>query len=88
MKKIIFIKNKKCCICKEKLCVGKDDKDYINRKKVKDHCLDTGKFRGTAHSKCNFNYNVQKEIPIIIHNATYDYHKILKVNLIVLGILF
>ena len=84
MKKIIFIKNKKCCICKEKLCVGKDDKDYINRKKVNY----TEKFRGTAHSKCNFNFNVQKEIPIIIHNATYDYHKILKVNLIVLGILF
>ena len=40
-----------CYICKEKFCVDKDDKDYINRKKVKDHCYYTGKFRGAAHSK-------------------------------------
>ena len=63
-----------CYICKEKLCTDKDDKDYINRKKVKDHCHYTGKFRGAAHSKCNLNYKVQKEIPIIIHNASYDTH--------------
>ena len=66
-----------CYICKEKFCVDKDDKDYINRKKVKDHCHYTGKFRGAAHSKCNLNYKVQKEIPIIIHNATYDTHFII-----------
>ena len=63
-----------CYICKETFCVDKDDKDYINRKKVKDHCHYTGKFRGAAHSKCNLNYKVQKEIPIIIHNASYDTH--------------
>ena len=32
------------------------------------------KFRGAAHSICNFNYNVEKEIPIITHNASYDTH--------------
>ena len=31
-------------------------------------------FMGAAHSKCNLNYKVQKEIPIIIHNASYDTH--------------
>ena len=66
-----------CYICKEKFCMDKDDKDYINRKKVKDHCHYTGKFRGAAHSKCNLNYKVQKEIPVIIHNASYDTHFIL-----------
>ena len=65
---------KKYVICKEKFFVDKDDKDYINRKNVKDHCHNTGKFRGAAHNKCNLNYSVQKEIPIIIHNASYDTH--------------
>ena len=30
-----------------------------------------------AHSKCNLNYKVPKEVPIIIHNATYDTHFII-----------
>ena len=72
-----YNKQEICYICKEKFCMDKDDKDYINRKKVKDHCHYTGKFRGAAHSKCNLNYKVQKEIPIIIHNASYDTHFIL-----------
>ena len=49
--------------------MDKDDKDYVNRQKVKDHCHYTGKFRGAAHSICNSNYSVQKEIPIIIYNT-------------------
>ena len=66
-----------CYICKEKFCMDKDDKNYINKRKVKDHCHYTGKFRGAAHSKCNLNYKVPKEIAIIIHNASYDAHFIL-----------
>ena len=70
----LYNEQKICHIYEEKFCADKDDKDYINRKKVKDHCHYTGKFRGAAHSKCNLNYKVQKEIPIIIHNASYDTH--------------
>ena len=66
-------KQEACYICKEKFCMDKDDKDYIDRKKVKDHCHYTGKFRGAAHSKCNLIYKVPKDIPIIIHNTSYDF---------------
>ena len=71
-------KNKEAChICKGKFCVDKDDENYKNKKKVKDHCHYTGKFRGAAHSKFNLNYKVPKDIPVIIHNATYDTHFII-----------
>ena len=55
-----FIKNKKYAtyICKEKFCKNKDDEDYINRKKVKDHCHYTEKFREAAHSNCNLKVNL------------------------------
>ena len=66
-----------CYRCKEKFWTDKNDKNYINKRKVKDHCHYTGKFRGAAYSKCNLNYKVPKEIPIIIHNASYDTHLIL-----------
>ena len=50
--------------------MDKDDENYINRKKVKNHCHYTGNFRGAAHSKCNLNYKVLNDIPIIILNAS------------------
>ena len=67
-----YKKQEACHICQEKFCVDKDDENYTNRKKVKYRGHYTGKFRGAAHSKCNLNYKVPKDIPIIIHNASYD----------------
>ena len=64
-------------ICEEKFCVNKDDENYTNRKEVKNHCHYTGNFRGAAHCKCNLNYKVPKDIPIIMHNASYDTHFII-----------
>ena len=72
-----YNEQKICYICKEKFCTDKDDKNYTNKRKVKGHCHYTGEFRGAAHSICNLNYSIQKEIPIIILNATYDIHFIL-----------
>ena len=66
-----------CHICEEKFCMDKDDENYKNKRKVKDHCHYTGKFRGAAHSKCNLNYKVPKDVPIIIHNVSYDTHFII-----------
>ena len=45
-------------ICKKKFCMDKNDKIYINKKKVKYHCHYTGKFREAANSKCKLNYKV------------------------------
>ena len=66
-----------CHICEGKFCADEDDENYENRKKVKDHCHYTGKFRGAAHSKRNLNYKVPSNIRIIIHNASYDTHFII-----------
>ena len=47
--------------------------------KVRDHCHYTGKYRGAAHSNCNLNYEITKEIPVVFHNGSkYDYHFIIK----------
>ena len=47
--------------------------------KVRDHCHYTGKYRGAAHSNCNLNYEIPKEIPVVFHNgSTHDYHFIIK----------
>ena len=45
-----YNKQEICYICKETFCMDKDDK-----RKVKDHCHYTGKFRGAAHSICDLN---------------------------------
>ena len=66
-----------CHICEEKFCMDKDGQNYKNKRRVTDHYYYTGKFRGAAHSKCNLNYKVPKDIPIIIHNASYDTHFII-----------
>ena len=66
-----------CHICEETFCMDKDDENYKNKRKVKDHCHYTGKFRGAAHSKCNLNYKVPKGILVIIHNASYVTHFII-----------
>ena len=70
----LYREQEKCHICEEKFCIDKDDENYTNRKKVRDHCHYTGKLRGVAHSKGSLNYKVIKEISIIIHNASYDIH--------------
>ena len=47
--------------------------------KVRDHCHYTGKYRGAAHSNCNLNYKIPKEIPVVFHNGSkHDYHFIIK----------
>ena len=72
-----YKEQEQCHKCEEKFYMDKDDEDYKNKRKVKDHCHYAGKFRRAAHSKCNLSYKVLKDISIIIHNASYDTHFII-----------
>ena len=56
---------------------SEDDENYKNRKKVKDHCHYNEKFREAAHSDFNLKYKVPNNIPVVIHNASYDTHFII-----------
>ena len=67
----LYENQKRCHVCKK--LFKKDDK------KVRDHCSFTCKYRGAAHSKCNMNYKIAKNIPIVSHNlSSYDCHLIIK----------
>ena len=48
-----------------------------SKKKTKDHCHYTRKFRGVAHNICNLRCKVPENIPILIHNASCDTHFII-----------
>ena len=67
----------------QELCQICDKEFYTDNnkeiRKVRDHCHYTGKYRGTAHRKCNLNYKINKEISVLFYNGSvYDYHFIIK----------
>ena len=59
--------------------VGRDRGENIP---VRDHCHMTGKYRGSAHKKCNFRLQISAEkikIPVVFHNLKgYDGHLIIE----------
>ena len=62
-------------ICEKEFCTNNNKE----KRKIRDHCHHTGKYRGAAHSKCNLNYKIVEEIPVLFHNGSvYDYHFIIK----------
>ena len=64
-----------CHICDKEFCADNNKE----MRKGRDHCHYTGKYRGAAHSKCNLEYKIVKEIPVLFHNGSvYDYHFIIK----------
>ena len=71
-------KSNHCHICNEEFIYDKENETYRESCKVRDHCNYTGKYRGAAHSKCNLQYKLPKEIPVVFHNVSkYDYHFII-----------
>ena len=74
-----YEKQKVCHLCKKEFCIDENDKNTFKLyHKVRDHCNYTGKFSGAAHNICNLGYKTPKEIPVVAHNATYDYHFLIK----------
>lgn len=62
-----------CHICEEKYTSTDDET------RVRDHSHLTGKYRGSAHNKCNLQYQDTRYIPVIFHNLSkYDSHFIVK----------
>ena len=72
-----FTKATHCHICNKKY--NKSDEENIP---VRDHCHVTGKYRGSAHKKCNLKLQILAEkikIPVIFHNLKgYDSHFIIQ----------
>lgn len=66
-----------CHICKEPF-IGMLIDEHDPKRKVRDHCHLTGKFRGAAHSDCNLKYQVTKVLPVVFHNLDYDSHFIIE----------
>ena len=57
--KIYDAANNTCHIC-GKTCINM----------VRDHCHETGKYRGSACQICNLRYKQQKLIPVMFHNVS------------------
>ena len=56
-------------------------KEFNNpkNKKVRDHCYDTGLYRGAAHNNRNQKYRIPDYIPTAFHNlSSYDTHFFIK----------
>ena len=54
---------------------------HLINQKINENIIEekTGKYELFAHSNCNLNYKIPKEIPVVFHNgSTYDYHFIIK----------
>ena len=71
-----------CHICKKTLYLDENDKNKSDENENDENENDENesykKESGAAHSDCNLRYKVPKNIPIVIHNAGYNTHFIIK----------
>ena len=71
-------RKKNAIFAKKSFVIIKIKKKIKLYKKVRDHCHYTEKVRGSALSIWNLRYKLPKIIPIVIYNAGYDTHFIIK----------
>ena len=65
-----FENSTKCWIC---------DNDYTDTYvKVRDHCRITGKYRASAHRRCNINVGLSHKIPVVFYNQKNYSHLIMQ----------
>lgn len=72
-----FLQSTNCHICKKSFI----DEDITEKLgvRVRDHCHLTGAFRGAAHNLCNLQYQITRNIPIVMHNLSgYDSHLLIR----------
>ena len=63
----------------EKCHVSLKNFNNLKNKKVRDHCHDTGLYRGAAHKNCNLKYRIPDHILIVFYNlSSYDAHLFIK----------
>ena len=52
----------------------------MKHKKVRDHCHETGKYRGPACKICYLRYKQQNYLPVIFHNGCcFDFDQLCSV---------
>lgn len=72
-----FYESTICHICKRSL-INIDDVIKFGVP-VKDHCHISGQYRGAAHQSCNLQYQISRNIPVIMHNLSgYDSHLLIR----------
>lgn len=65
-----------CHICKKSFTNEQTETDMI---RVKDHCHISGLYRGAAHQSCNLQYQISRNIPVVMHNLSgYDSHLLIR----------
>src|SRR5271165_1699195 len=63
----------KCYVCHENFT------DEEEKRKVRDHCHVSGKYRGAACNTCNLQMKLTRKIPVVFHNLRgYDSHMLMQ----------
>ena len=69
---------KKECEAAQKCHICLKEFNKPENRKAKDHCHNTGLYRGAPNNNCNLKYRIPHHVPIVFHNLSYDAHLLIK----------